>query len=49
MFVTGINSALRIRHEQKKTQAVVERLDVYMPVEPVNDEVEKVCPHYLDF
>ena len=39
-----VNSALRIRHEQKKTQSVVERLDTYMPVDPVNDEVEKVSP-----
>ena len=37
-----VNSALRIRHEQKKMQGVVEKLDIYMPVEPVNDEVEKV-------
>lgn len=40
--MSHVNSTLRIRHEQKKTQAVVERLDTYMPVDPVNDEVEKV-------
>jgi len=48
-FVCHINSALRIRHEQKKTNAVVERLDTYMPVDPVNDEVEKILMEIKTF
>ena len=41
-----MNSSLRIRHEEKKTQAAVDRLDTYMPVDPVNDEVEKVSAQF---
>ncbi|XP_065061451.1 uncharacterized protein LOC135688509 isoform X2 [Rhopilema esculentum] len=48
-FVVHVNSALRIRHEQKKMQGVVEKLDFYMPVEPVNDEVEKVLGDFSSF
>ena len=41
-FVSKINTTLRIRHEQNKMQDVVDRLDMYCPVEAVNDEVERV-------
>eukprot|EP00794_Sanderia_malayensis_P014926 gene14926-16469_t len=46
-FLNKVNSELRIRQEQKRMQNVVVRLDSYMPVEPVNDEVEKILSDYL--
>lgn len=40
--MTKINTTLRLRHEQQKLDAVLERIESYLPVEAANEEVEKV-------
>lgn len=41
-FVSKINSAVHIRQEQEKVLSVLAKLETYTPVEPVNEEAEKV-------
>lgn len=40
--MSKINSAVHMRQEQEKLFSVVAKLETYTPVEPVNEEAEKV-------
>lgn len=41
-FVTKINTTLRLRHEQQKIDSLLARFDFYIPVESLNEEMERV-------
>lgn len=41
-FVTKINTALRLRNEQQKLDAILERIESYSPIEAANEEMEKL-------
>jgi len=45
-FVTKINTTLRKRHEQQKLENIISKFEVYLPVEAVNEEVERIILDY---
>ena len=38
-----VNASMKIRHEKEKLSRVAVKIEYYWPVDPVADEVEKVC------
>ena len=48
IFVSTINNAVHLRQEEEKLNNVIIRLSDYCPVEPVNEEVEKLINEYCN-
>lgn len=45
-FISKMNSTVHMRKEQEKLDNAVLRLSEYSPIEPMNDEVEKIIKDY---
>ncbi|XP_047138052.1 uncharacterized protein LOC100206085 isoform X3 [Hydra vulgaris] len=48
-FVRKINTTLRLRQEEQKLDAVLEKLELYLPIESASDEIEKHVAEYCNF
>ncbi|XP_004206826.3 pleckstrin homology domain-containing family G member 5 isoform X1 [Hydra vulgaris] len=48
-FVGKINAAMRLQQEEQKLNAVLDKLELYLPIESVTDEVEKHVAEYCKF
>lgn len=41
-FVSKVDGSMKIRHEKENLNKTAIKIESYWPVDPINDEVEKV-------